>query len=218
MKKTLLIAAAAIFSASAFAQTVTSANIVGYVKIEATNGFQIVASQFDGTNNTLESLIGDALPEGSKVYKYDKTAQGYAGIAEYKKPFGATEASWDQSLDLSEGSFWVQTPAAQELMFSGEVSSSNSVSTTLAPGFNLVTYPYPVEVSIDDLDITPAEGDKIYKYSPSSQGYAGISEYKKPFGATEASWDQQLTFKVGEGFWYYNSATTENVWVEARPF
>jgi hypothetical protein len=215
MKKVLLIAAAALISASAIAE-VTSANIVGYNKVETTNGFQIVSQQFDSTNATPAGLFGDTLPLGSKIYKYDP-ATGYIGnISEYKTIFLSGDA-WSTSLDLSDGAFWVETAAVTTNLFSGEVNMAANVTNELVPGFNLVKYPYPVEVSITNMNITPVLGDKIYKYDPAT-GYIGqISEYKTIFLSGDA-WSTELTFEIGEGFWYQNAAATTNVWVEARPF
>lgn len=216
MKKTLTLATAALIGVSAFAQTVTSANIVGYVKVETTNGLQIVAQQFDSTNATPAGLFGDTLPLGSKIYKFDPST-GYGGnISEYTTVFLVGDG-WDRDLDLSEGSFWVETTAVSTNVFAGDVNMSTNVTTVIPPGLSLITYPYPVAVNINDLDITPTLGDKIYKYDPAN-GYGGqIAEYTTVF-LTGDAWDRVLTFEVGEGFWYENAAATTNVWVEARPF
>jgi len=217
MKKTLIVAAAALISASAFAQTtVSSANIVGYVKVATTNGLQIVSAQFDSTNNTPTGLFGDTLPLGSTIYKYDPVT-GYGGnISEYQTIFLSGDA-WSAELDLSDGAFWVETTTVNTNIIAGDVNMANSVTNNIMPGLNLMEYPYPVSVSINDLDITPALGDTIYKYDPET-GYGGqIAEYQTIFLAGDA-WSTVLTFEVGEGFWYENAAATTNVWVEARPF
>jgi len=217
MKKTLIVAAAALISASAFAQTtVSSANIVGYVKVATTNGFQIVSTQFDSTNNTPAGLFGDTLPLGSAIYKYDPVS-GYIGnISTYETLLFVGDA-WSADLDLSDGSFWVETAAVNTNIFSGEVNMAASVTNNLVPGFTLTSYPYPVSVSIEDLDITPALGDAIYKFDPAT-GYIGnIATYENILFVGDA-WSATLTFEVGEGFWYENAAATTNVWVEVRPF
>merc|ERR1711879_850128 len=136
MKKTLIIAATALIGASVFSQTVTSANIVGYVKTVTTNGLKIVAQQFDSTNATPTSLFGDSLPIGSKIYKFDPV-NGYIGnISTYENILFVGD-SWSQELDLSEGSFWVQTTVVSTNIFSGDVNMATNVTVNLPPGLSL---------------------------------------------------------------------------------
>jgi len=56
MKKTLIIAAAALVSASAFSQTVSSANVVGYIQstTPAAGSYDIVSLGILGTNDTVD--------------------------------------------------------------------------------------------------------------------------------------------------------------------
>ena len=67
MKKTLIIATAALISASAFAQSVSSANIVGYVKVDKPGGgdLSIVGVSFTTENQTLSSLLPNENFSGS---------------------------------------------------------------------------------------------------------------------------------------------------------
>lgn len=133
MKKTLLIAAAALISASAFADdnVVSSANIVGYVKIDSIgDAITLPGSQFMvGTGNTISETLGDALPMGSKVYAW--TGSGYANVEytylveEVPQPFpnpsilvtngvGWTadgETVSDRVMAVGEG-FWYQSTSA----------------------------------------------------------------------------------------------------------
>jgi hypothetical protein len=113
MKKTLTIAAAALISASAFAQTVTSANVVGYVKTGTPDAgsFDIIAaSQFsDGTNSTIsiQDIIGnkDALNAAAYPNKAnaDKihvwTGSGYTSYGLYDT---GTEVYW---MDMANGAW-----------------------------------------------------------------------------------------------------------------
>ena len=75
MKKTLLIAAAALISASAFAETVSSANVVGYSKVELAPGFTMISTPFaDGTNAiSIQSVIStDGLTAASSAGSADQ--------------------------------------------------------------------------------------------------------------------------------------------------
>lgn len=212
MKKIIMTAALVACAAVVTAQSVTSANIVGYSKVESANGFVIVAQQFEGSDASPTGLFGDTLPLGSKIYKFDPVS-GYA-VSEYATIFLSGDA-WDTPLDLSDGSFWVETSVVSENVFAGEVDLADAVTNNIVPGFSMLAYPYPVEVGIADLDITPTLGDKIYKFDPVS-GYS-VSEYASIFLSGDA-WDTPLVFAVGDGFWYESASLTDNVWIEARPF
>src|ERR1700733_540872 len=71
--KTLLIAAAALAAGvmSSQAQGVYSQNIVGYVNLSISNGFNLVNIPLDldgtGTNNAVSTVIGTNLPIGSII-------------------------------------------------------------------------------------------------------------------------------------------------------
>lgn len=210
MKKLVMTAAVIACAASVVtAQTVTSANIVGYNKAATASGLVILSQQFEGGSTPTE-LFGSSLPVGSRIYQF--TGSGY-NVSEYATIFLSGDA-WDTPLDLSVGSFWVETTVVKTNIFSGEVPLAGSVTNNLAPGLTLSAYPYPVEVSIDDLDINPTLGDRIYQFTGS--GY-NVSEYTSVFLSGDA-WDTPLVFGVGTGFWYENSAGTTNVWIEAKPF
>jgi hypothetical protein len=199
------------------AQTVTSQNIVGYSK-EANDSLQINAAQFwVGAGNTTTEVYGDQLPVGSKVYVY-VPGSGYGGnIATYQSVFiGGT--AWNLEQDLSPGvGHWVETPGAAPSITAGEVPLDDSVTNNLVPGLQLISYPYPVQVSISQMELNPTVGDKIYKYVPGS-GYGGnIATFQSVFiGGT--AWNVDLTFDVGEGFWYESASAGTVQWVVNRPF
>jgi hypothetical protein len=84
--KTLLLAAAAALAAGILSSSaqVYSANVVGYINIQLTNGFTMVANQLDfdgtGTNNNILTAIGTNLPPSSKVEAYDPTLPGFRSV------------------------------------------------------------------------------------------------------------------------------------------
>lgn len=213
MKKIIMTAAVIACAASiASAQPVQSANIVGYNKVETAVGFKIVAQQFEGSDATPTGLFSDTMPIGSKVYQF-VPGVGY-NVSEYKTIFLSGDA-WDTPLDLSEGSFWIEASSVNNSIFSGEVNMAETVTNSIPPSFSMLTYPYPVEVGVDDLGITPVIGDKIYQFVP-GVGY-NVSEYKTIFLSGDA-WDTPLVFAVGDGFWYESASSSTNVWVATRPF
>src|ERR1043166_2369568 len=83
--KTLFLAAAlsAAGLATSLAQSsnVYSLNVVGYINLQLTNGFNLIANQLDldgtGTNNTLNTSIGTNVPNLTRVYTYQPASINY---------------------------------------------------------------------------------------------------------------------------------------------
>jgi hypothetical protein len=113
--------------------------------------------------------------------------------------------------------FWGEAPSPVESIVAGEVYMQDAVTNNLVPGLQLISYPYPVQVSISQMELNPTVGDKIYKYVPGS-GYGGnIATFQSVFiGGT--AWNVDLTFDVGEGFWYESASAGTVQWVVNRPF
>lgn len=217
MKKLAMTVAVLVCAASVVSAQVYSQNIVGYSKQSTANGLVIMSCQFDTGNNTPEGIFGDSLPVGSKIYKFDP-ATGYVGnIATYESVlFGGT--AWNNAPDLGQSvGFWVETTDVIENIVAGTVYDQDSVTNSIVPGLQLLSYPYPVQRTLSQLNLTPTVGDKVYKYNPDT-GYVGnIATYESVlFGGT--AWNVDLTFDVGDGFWYESQAAGTVEWVEVRPF
>jgi len=217
MKKTLLIAAAALISATAFAQTgvVSSANVVGYIKDVSPAGFHIAGMQFDNPTNNLSTVFGDSLPKGSKVYTFDS---GYT-IAEYNDvfvPITGLVTKWNPDTVLASGEgFWVSLGGTSTNIFSGDVPMDDVITNSIVEGFQLCTYPYPVDRVVTNLGLNPSKGDKIYVFDG---GYT-ISEYNDvfvPIVGLVTKWNPVSPIAAGQGFWY--STTNATDWVVTRPF
>jgi len=192
------------------AQAVTSKNIVGYNKTVLKGGLQLLGTSFIKTNATPETIFGDRLPVGSKVYRYNGEIYN---IAEYIVGFGGV--GWDNSFDIGQGvAYWVDVPeGTMTNLLSGEVETADAVTNTVATGLQLFAFPYPVEMKVKDLGFTPTVGDHIYYYNGS--GY-NIAEYIVGFGGV--GWDNDFTIPVGYGFWYESHASSNTVWIAERPF
>jgi hypothetical protein len=226
MKKLVMTAAVLACAASIVsAQTVTSANIVGYNKDVSPVGLHIAGMQFINGASTVVDVYGDQLPQGTVIYKYVPGA-GYA-TSLYDEYFDAELGDfvigWDpKDLDLSgEQGFWVQNNSvgSATAIMSGEVNIAASVTNSIVTGLQLLTMPYPVQTVIVDAGFAPAQGDVVYKYVPGA-GYA-TSLYDEYFDADLGDfvigWDpKDLTFEVGEGIWY--SAVAPGTWIATRPF
>ena len=195
MKKILFIAAAALISASAFAQTVSSANVVGYSKgtTPAAGGFDIVALNVFGTNDTVDlqaavANIDDlnaatSLANADKLYVWDNgyTQYGlFAGTSNYWMI--STSAGWlkaasaaptSATIDRGAGT-WFATGtggSSTNLIVSGDVPNDGTYSVDVST-FSLIAYPFSASINLTDLAITNAtastslaSADKVYVWN-----------------------------------------------------
>lgn len=222
MKKLLMTVAVLACAASVVSAQVTSANVVGYNKNTSQAGLQLYSLQFFGSADaTPTSLFGDSLPVGSKLYIWANDGAGggnYSAIAEYiQPPFppgAATKWDSDPVVSLGDG-FWINLPSGAadvEGVFAGDVLMDATADVTIEPGLQLVCNPYPCDILITDLGITPTVGDKLYVWTNDGAGggnYTTIAEYiQPPFPPGAATkWDNTtLVITVGQGFWYKSNA------------
>ena len=232
MKK-LIITAMALTCVAAVvsADTVTSENVVGYNKKATQAGLQLLGMQFIGeTNATPKTIFGDTLPVGSKVFLYENDGAGGGGyvFATYVHPPMPPGAAnkWDSEpiIDLGKG-FWVQLPlgvSSTNTIISGDVLMTTSKVANVLEGLQLIANPYPYEIEIVDLDITPELGDKIFKYTNDGVGggvysFATYIHPPMPPGAANKWDDESLTIGVGQGFWYQSAKSGTNTLVWAKP-
>lgn len=211
MKKLVMTAAVLTCAASIVsAQTVTSANVVGYNKAVTVAGLQILGTQFVNTNSTPEGLFGESLPVGSRVYAFNGV--GY-DIAEFQSGFGGV-TFWDATFDIGQSvGYWVEVPSGtQTNIISGEVELADSVTNSISIGLQILSYPYPVDVTVETLGFVPSVGDRVYSFN--GVGY-DIAEFQSGFGGV-TFWDSNFTLPVGSGWWYESVANA--TWVATRPF
>jgi len=224
MKKLVMtVAVLACATSMVAAQTVTSANVVGYNKDIGAPGFHISGYAFTGSDTSPQGVFGDQLPLGSKLYTFNGATYD---VSTYESVFSwVTFTSVDQwnpnTLDLSGANgFWVENvgAASATAVLSGEVELAATVTNSVSTGFQLLSYPYPVASTVADLGLSPAIGDKIYAFNGATYD---VSTYESVFSwVTFTSVDQwnpnTLTIGVGEGFWY--EATAGQTWIANRPF
>lgn len=196
-RTTLLLPAVAAMALSASAAT--SSNIVGYVKVNLTSGFNLVANQLDnGAGNKVVDLFKAPLPEGFTVFKFNGTSYLSLSFVD-----GAWEGD-DQNLSAApgEGVFVRNTGGASSVTFVGEVKTGSS-TVNLAGGnkFSIVSSVIPQQVKLDDAGFPASEGDTIFRFTGSS--YASDSFVD---GAWEGdSGGAAPTVKVGEAFFVRNA-------------
>jgi hypothetical protein len=209
--KTLLIAAAALAAGimSSQAQGVYSQNVVGYVNVPLTEGFNLVATPLDldgtGTNNTVVGVYSNTLPVSTQIYIY---ANGVYTTASYAKNKAGTATNWTVNPYINPGlGYWIDIPAGA---FGGGASNVTVVGTVLqgalanpaitGAGYNLVGSQVPVAGSITtNLNYYPSLNDTIYTYNGTS--YNSYS-YAKNKAGTATNWSPSApNITVGQGFW-----------------
>lgn len=228
MKKLVLTAAVLGFAASMASAQVYSQNIVGYSTDVSAPGLHISGFQFYNGVGDVESVYGESLPVGTKIWSYN--GAGYdTSIFEEQIDWNAwppvTNSVWNPAtLPLDNASaYWVDNPADVTVtsIVSGEVPLDDAITNMIVGGLQLVSYPYPVAItSADQLGFDPYVGDKIWKFN--GVGYdTTVYEEQIDWNAwppvTNTVWNPaEFSVGIGEGFWY--DAAGDSVWVADRPF
>ncbi|MBE0544086.1 MAG: hypothetical protein IH623_22315 [Verrucomicrobia bacterium] len=186
--KTLAIAAAFLAAglASSVAQSnVYSLNVVGYVNVPLSAGFNLIANPLSSGDNTLDTVIPDA-GFGDTIYLYE------AGAFVSSTYLG----NWTPNLLLAPGTgaFYLSGSAATNT-FVGEVMQGD-LTNPIPTGFSLKASQVPQSDTLDNLDFPAGFGDTVYFY----RGGAYVSS------TYLGSWVPELSPAVGEGFWVLSSA------------
>jgi hypothetical protein len=185
--KRLLIAAAVLAAgiASSVAQTVYSANIVGYVNLTLPAGYSLIANQLDNGTNDLNTVFPNA-GFGDTIYMWNGTSFSssvYAG-------------TWGPDATLAPGqAAFYDAGAPVTLTLVGQVETGN-LTNSFPAGYSLMSDQVPVSESLDTAGFAPGFGDTIYFYrggTYSSSVYAG-------------TWGPPAIPNVGEGFWIDSAA------------
>lgn len=216
--KTIAIAALLLtgITFTATAQTVVS-EVVGFSKTTVdAGGLYIAGIQFNYETNTPQYVFGDSLPLGSQVFVFDGSK--YV-ISTYRKVLvsGKLVTKWNLDFDLGSGQgFWVSVPSSTNVTFYGTVPTMASETNSLVVGLNLVSYPYPIDQVVTNLEFTPSLGDKIYFFNGVQYE---IATYRKVLvsGKLELKWNiPDISIPVGQGFWY--EAVSNQQWIATRPY
>ncbi|MGA3163818.1 MAG: hypothetical protein ABSD77_06460 [Verrucomicrobiota bacterium] len=213
--KTLLIAVAALALtiATSQAQAVYSQNVVGYVQLGLTNGYNFIANQLDltgtGTNNTLLSCFGTNMPNNTKAFAF--VNGGWLGAT-----YNASQAKWVGSATNyvnaalnPGGGVMVQIPATPPtnvtVTFVGNVLQG-AITNTVNAGYQVISTPFPLSGQCDtNFGYKPSKNDKIFTWNPSTQLYNSGSIYN---GTRFTPSDPQLA--VGQPV--FLQASSNNVW------
>jgi hypothetical protein len=240
--KTLLIASAVALTAaitSSQAQTVYSANIVGYVNTVFPVGqFTLVTSPLGGASNSIDVLI-PALQNGDEVLTWNPvnltyTTWSYIG-AGANQPGGTGYGNWttndttysDSPTVAPGGSFFYANGqgSPETNTFTGNVQLTNSIALP-AGQFDLVASTVPIADYVDDptnFTIPFQNGDEVLTWNPATLAYTTWSYigagYNQPGGTGYGNWTTNDTtysyppfVTVGQGFFYANGQSGTETW------
>jgi hypothetical protein len=193
---------------------VYSINTVGYINLNLSNGFNLVANQLDvdgfGTNNTLQTVFGTNFGSvNASIYAFSNGAFVTPAASWSKKSGwtgGTAAANW--ALNKGKGVF-VQVNGAATITLSGNVLQG-SLATPYPGGFNVLASQVPQGGKLQtDLGYAPNNGDNIIRFNVTNQAYISpFYSYSKKSGWTPS----EPVLNVGEAFWLQTGAGVSGTW------
>jgi hypothetical protein len=238
--QTLLIAAATALAAaitSSQAQTVYSANVVGYVNEALTPGANaLITPALDidgtGTNGTISNVVGTNVASGTAVLSWNGT--GFTTLTWSRLPgtpptspkvwwttVGATPTATNGfPLNVGQG-FFIDDPSDTNLTLTGNVLSGTRTQNLPAGVDSLVGSDIPYGGDITNLTYVPGSGDAALLWN--GAGYSTYTFSRIPgtpptspkvwwttIGSTPTAQDPVIN--VGQGF--FIDPATANAWSE----
>lgn len=190
MKKFLAILTIAALSAVSFAQTntVSSANIVGYIRtsLPPAGGLTLISVAFDGNGVTLADYLGRTnnlhgdvtVSAADRVYLFNKDTQTYVQYALFDGSAYDQPVEWrltsdfytsgEQNPTLYPGeALWLKSGSGvsltNTLYLSGDVISTTNSSINFVEGLQLVGHLFSSEIDLNDTSLIScgAHGDVV---------------------------------------------------------
>ena len=189
---------------------VYSLNVVGYINVIMSPGWNVVANQlYPFTNyNANNVLLGPAV-DGSLLYRFNPATQGYYEAGTYLAGVGWYAPSGNPNdpalnLPLGEGVL-IWTSQRWTNCFLGEVEQGHLVNP-LPAGFSLKSSMVPVSGGLETLIAFPAHpNDRVWRGPPPV-----ASSYL--FDELDLAWHPTApSLNVGEGFFLYT--TDSRLWI-----
>jgi hypothetical protein len=133
----------------------------------------------------------------------------------------------EDEMDVGKG-FWIKAKTAGTVVMSGEVPNSDTITVSLSPGLNLVSYPWPMAADMQKIQVSGQTGYDDDSYDPTTElrvwtgsgyaqyGWSGNLLEESPsladeMGVTDHSLDnkwlngdyevESKTIDYGKGFW-----------------
>ena len=212
MKKLIMTAAVLATASIVTAQTVTSANMVGYAKVNAVGDqLTLCALNFETGGATLQEIIGTDVPNLSWVYFWDMD------LGQYVNAQLSGRGSWSPNLVVDLGdAFWIDSSAAagvtNEVIFSGEVLTGDQV-ISLPSSLSMIGYGYPVDFDWQDTQMSADLENLSWVYVWDN----GLQEYVNYQKSGRGSWNGNPSIGLSDGFWVNNVGVQVDV-TETVPF
>lgn len=207
MTAAVLACAASIVSA----QTVTSANIVGYTKVEAVGGQLVLAAlNFETGGSVLTDFIPNgALPASSAAFLWNKDTGAYVSSSVNAR------GNWNNDFAIATGdALWIQAGGSgtNEIILPGEVITVDT-DIPVTNGIVATGYFFPVETLWQSTDLSAAmpNGSVVHVWDAGLQSYASATKNAR------GTWNANPVIGPSSGFWIENSGAATNV-TETVPF
>lgn len=209
-------------SVAAMAQSnVYSLNAVGYINLTVYPGFNIVSCPLIATpDNTLNTL----LPPAGKAFKnWQVWTYNPLLSSPYVEDQG-TAAAWlnggTETINPGQA-VWLYNPgvATSNVTFVGTVPSGPVTTTFYSNSFNLVSTAIPASGDIITNTLMlwqrGVKNDQVWTYIPTNSN--PYTEFQATGKNLISSWPlgDPILPNVGGGFWYLNSQSTNNSWVQS---
>jgi len=191
-------------------QSISSANVVGYVTKTLQPGFNLVCNPFqmEPGSNTLAALFPEGMvPQYTVIYKL--TPSGYA-INTYYDGYG-----WDpnpnETIDQGAGVFILHnSPRTWNITWCGQVAQGYLVND-VPGGFSMQSSQVPETINVTEMGLVPQQHDVIYAFhnDGNSSGYS-IYTFYAGYG-----WDPGVptgpTISLGDAFMYLNNSGASTI-------
>lgn len=249
MKKLVMTAAVLTCAASIVsAQTVTSANIVGYQK-QARPSLQMVGSAWK--TGSLDSILGHGHLAGPSVDLADKAyiytaGSGYEQFYLYATEFNGAAVEWrSAATGLADGeimngtAIWLESSGfvSGDIINAGEVELGEFATNSIPAGLDMLSYPFSVEVAdINSLTLltsgfsfsvgfpaNPDLSDKLYIYTPGVGYTTYFIHDNAPFGkewrdAADPDSPLEDAVSLPLGSGFFYEAVSPFDWIETNPY
>ncbi len=165
----------------------------------------------DGGSATVTNVFGTNATNGTLLYFFDVANNRW--VTEHKSFLGWHPGT--STLQRGRGFFLRApqrtTPTNFHFFLMGAVPTAPTTSITLAPGLNLIGYPYPVDMTWTNMQLATNRSTSqiVYFWDSSNLTYIAVNY-------SFLGWAASPTIRPGEGFWY--RATNSITWTEPKPY
>ena len=231
MKKTMILAAAALVAGSALAAEVLSVNAVGFIQTTCPAGeLTALSYPFYGNDSDVggtawtNTPIAQNATGGASVYFWN--GSGWS-VGQYAWNARSQKYEWNNTAKakiLAPGECFLYKPAeAQDAVVSGEVPDEATIPLTVAGAGALTSLglPYPTDKAWLDTELAAAAPGGASVYFWNGTGWS-VGQYAWNARSQKYEWNNTAkakTLKAGEGFLYKLPADAQDAEVScARPY